>query len=183
MTSTVIARRYAKALFAAAKEEGKLEAFSQALKEIDAFLEENPDIESTLVSPIFPADLKHSVIDGVIKALDIKGTLVSFLRLLVDRYRIQYLRQIVDSFQGFMDEEMGIVRAVVRAAVPMSEDLKKKFAEVLEQVTGKQVTLQIEEDPAIVGGVVARVGDMVWDGSIKSQLQNIRESIGRGELG
>ncbi|NIA08634.1 MAG: F0F1 ATP synthase subunit delta [Nitrospiraceae bacterium] len=183
MTSTVIAKRYAKALFAAAKEEGKLEDFSQALKEIDASLEKNPDIESTLISPIFPADLKHSVINGVIEALSIKGTLVNFLKLLVDRRRIQHLRQIVDSFQGLIDEEMGIVRAVVQSAVPLSGDLQKKFAEALAQVTGKQVTLQIEEDPAIVGGVVARVGDMVWDGSIRSQLQNIRESIGRGELG
>ena len=183
MTSTVIARRYAKALFAAAKEEGKLEVFSQTLKGIDAFLEENPDIEGTLVNPIFPADLKHSVMEGIIKALAVEGTLVNFLKLLVDRRRIQYLRQIVDSFQELMDKETGVVRAVVQSAVPLPEDLQKKFAEVLAQVTGKQVTLEMEEDPAIVGGVVAHIGDMVWDGSIRSQLQNIRESIGRGELG
>jgi F-type H+-transporting ATPase subunit delta len=113
----------------------------------------------------------------------VEDALAIFLRLLVERGRIQYLRMIVSCFQEFMDEETGVVRAVVRSAVPLPKDLRDKFSEVLAKVTGKQVTLQIEEDPAIVGGVVAHIGDMVLDGSIRSQLQSIRESIGRGELG
>jgi F-type H+-transporting ATPase subunit delta len=183
LTSTVIAKRYAKALFAVAKEEGKLEAYSKALKDINAFLEESPDIEATLVSPVFPADIKKTVVDEIIKAMGIEAALANFLRLLVERRRIQHLKLIVASFQELMDEETGVIRAVVKSAVPLSEDLEEKFLEVLAQMTGKQVTLDIEEDPALVGGVVAHIGDMVLDGSIKSQLQSIRESIGRGELG
>ncbi len=183
MTSTVIAKRYAKALFAVAKEEGKLEAYGQALKDIDAFLERSPDVEAALVSPVFPADIKQSVLEEIIKASGVEDALAIFLRLLVERGRIQHLKLIVNCFQEFMDEETGVVRAVVLSAVPLPEDLRDKFSEVLAQVTGKQVTLEIEEDPAIIGGVVAHIGDMVWDGSIKSQLQSIRESIGRGELG
>lgn len=182
MTSTVIAKRYAKALFAVAKEEGKLEAYSQALKDIDAFLEESPEVEATLVSPVFPADIKKTVIKEIIKALRVEAALANFLQLLVERGRIQHLKLMVACFQELMDEETGVVRAVVRSAVPLPKDLQDKFSEVLAQVAGKQVTLQIEEDPAIIGGVVAHVGDMVLDGSIKSQLQSIRESIGRGEL-
>jgi F-type H+-transporting ATPase subunit delta len=182
LTSTVIAKRYAKALFAVAKEEGKLEAYSQALKGIDAFLEESPDVEATLVSPVFPADIKKTVIKEIIKALRVEAALANFLQLLVERGRIQHLKLMVACFQEFMDEETGVVRAVVRSAVPLPEGLQDKFSEVLAQVAGKQVTLQIEEDPAIIGGVVAHVGDMVLDGSIRSQLQSIRESIGRGEL-
>ncbi|MCK4426120.1 MAG: F0F1 ATP synthase subunit delta [Deltaproteobacteria bacterium] len=183
MTSTVIAKRYAKALFAVAKEEGKLEAYGEALKDIDAFLERSPDVEAALVSPVFPADIKQTVVKEIIKASGVEDALAIFLRLLVERGRIQYLKLIVNCFQEFMDEETGVVRAVVLSAVPLPEDLRDKFSEVLAQVTGKQVTLEIEEDPAIIGGVVAHIGDMVWDGSIKSQLQSIRESIGRGELG
>jgi len=183
LTSTVIAKRYAKALFAVAKEEGKLEAYSQALKDIDTFLEGSPDVEAALVSPVFPADIKQTVMKEIIKASAIEAAFANFLRLLVERGRIQYLRLIVSCFQEFMDEETGVVRAVVRSAVSLPEDLRDKFSKVLAKVTGKQVTLQIEEDPAIVGGVVAHIGDMVLDGSIRSQLQSIRESIGRGELG
>jgi F-type H+-transporting ATPase subunit delta len=115
--------------------------------------------------------------------MGIEAALANFLRLLVERRRIQHLKLIVASFQELMDEETGVIRAVVKSAVPLSEDLEEKFLEVLAQMTGKQVTLDIEEDPALVGGVVAHIGDMVLDGSIKSQLQSIRESIGRGELG
>ncbi|MCD6200166.1 MAG: F0F1 ATP synthase subunit delta [Deltaproteobacteria bacterium] len=183
MTNTVIAKRYAKALFAVAKEEGKLEAYSEALKDIDAFLEGSPDVEAALVSPVFPADIKQTVLEEIIKASGVEDALAIFLRLLVERGRIQYLRMIVSCFQEFMDEETGVVRAVVRSAVPLPKDLRDKFSDVLAKVTGKQVTLQIEEDPAIIGGVVAHIGDMVLDGSIRSQLHSIRESIGRGELG
>ena len=183
MTSTVIAKRYAKALFAVAKEEGKLEIFSQALKDMETFLEESPDVEAALVSPVFPADLKLSVMREIIKASKLEDSLANFLRLLVERCRIQHLKMIVDSFQEFMDEEMGVVRAVVRSAVSLPEDLKKKLSDVLSQVTGKHVALKLEEDPSIIGGMVAHIGDVVWDGSIRSQLQCIKESIGRGELG
>ncbi len=183
MTSTVIARRYAKALFMVGKGENKLEAFGEILKDVLAFLEENPEVESALVSPVFPADLKHQVVEQIIKAFDMDEIMASFLKLLVERRRIQHLRQIIMCFQEFLDEEMGVVRAVVRTAVPLPDDLKDKIAEVLAQVSGKQVALQLEEDPEIIGGVVARIGDMVWDGSIRSQLEGFKESIGRGELG
>ena len=183
MTNTVIAKRYAKALFAVAKEDGKLEAYGEALKDIDAFLEGSPDVEAALVNPVFPADIKRTVLEEIIKASGVEDALAIFLRLLVERGRMQYFRMIVSCFQEFMDEETGVVRAVVRSAVPLPEDLQKQFKEILKKATGKQVTLEIEEDPAIIGGIVAHIGDMGWDGSIKSKLQSIRESIGRGELG
>jgi F-type H+-transporting ATPase subunit delta len=183
LTSTVIARRYAKALFAIAREEGKLEAYSEALKGISDFLQKSPVVEAVLVSPVYPAPLKKAVVDEVIKAQGIQDVLATFLRLVVDRRRIQYLKQIVDCFQELMDEETGVVRAVVTTAVPLAADLKDKVAEVMAKVSGKQVVLQLQEDPAIIGGMVAHIGDMVWDGSIKSQLQGLKESIGRGELG
>ncbi len=160
-----------------------MEAFGQALKDIDAFLKESPEVEAALVSPVFPIAQKQPVMEEIVKALGIEGALVNFLQLLVERGRIEHLRLILSCFQEFVDEETGVVRAVVRSAVPLPEDLRKKFSEVLAKATGKEVTLEIEEDPAIIGGVVAHIGDVVWDGSIKSQLQSIRESIGRGELG
>jgi F-type H+-transporting ATPase subunit delta len=82
-----------------------------------------------------------------------------------------------------MDEEIGRVRATVRTAVPIPDDLKDKVAGALAKATGKEVILVTEEDPDIIGGVVAHVGDIVWDGSIKSQLAGLKESIGRGEQG
>lgn len=174
MTSTIIARRYAKALFAVAKEEGKLEAFNQVLQEIVAFLEQSPDVKAALISPVFPADLKRGVVDETIKTFEVKGVLANFLRLLVERRRIQHLGTISECFQELLDEDLNVARAVVRTAVPMPDDLQEKVSEVLAQVTGKNVVLEMREDPDIIGGVVAHIGDMVLDGSIRSQLQGFK---------
>ncbi len=174
MTSTVIARRYAKALFMVGKAEGKLEAFGETMKQVMAFIEENPEVEAALISPVFPADIKQNVVNEMIRAFAMDEIMAGFMRLLVQRRRIQHLRQIISCFQELLDEETGVVRAVVRTAVPLPEDLRDKIAEIMAKVSGKKVTLQLEEDPEIIGGVVARIGDMVWDGSIRSQLQALK---------
>ena len=183
MISTVLARRYAKALFAAGKEEGKLQAFNETLQEIRSFLEANPDIEAALESPIIGLDVKQDIVEELIKAAKIDKTMANFMRVLVQNNRIHYIGLIADAYQELMDEEMGIVRARVVTAVPLSKDLKSQMEKVFSEVTGKKVVLVAQEDPSIIGGVIAHVGDMVWDGSIKSQLQGFKESIGRGEIG
>ncbi len=183
MISTVLARRYAKALFAVGKEEGKLESFAEALNEINSLLQESPDVEAALESPIVPPELKREVVDEIVKAANFEDSLANFLRLLVERGRIQHLRLIAEAFEALMDEETGRVRATVRTAVPIPDDLKDKVTAVLAKATGKEVILVTEEDPDLIGGVVAHVGDVVWDGSIKSQLAGLKESIGRGEQG
>lgn len=182
MISSIIAKRYAKALFAVAKEEGQVDAVGNALKSVGEFMAQSPEIESALINPIYPMELKRSIVEEIIKAHELQGVLVTFLKLLVERHRIQCLSQIVDSFSEFMDEETGVVRAVVKTAVPLSPELKEKFAEVLAGISKKKILLQVKEDPSILGGVVASIGDTVWDGSIRSQLQGFKESIERGEL-
>ena len=183
MISTVLARRYAKALFAVGKEEGKLDSFAEALATINSLMQESPDVEAALESPIVPPELKQGIVDEIVKAADFEDSLASFLQLLVERGRIQHLKLIAEAFEALMDEETGRVRATVRTAVPIPDDLREKMAGVLAEATGKEVILVTEEDPDIIGGVVAHVGDVVWDGSIKSQLAGLKESIGRGEQG
>ncbi|WP_428121491.1 ATP synthase F1 subunit delta [Dissulfurimicrobium sp.] len=179
----MIAKRYAKALFFVAKESGKLTDFGATLKEISVFLARNPDVELALVSPVYPLGLKQDIVNQLIKAFKVEDVLANFLRLLVERRRIQNFTQICQSFSELVDEEMGVVRAVVKTVVPMPKDLQGKFAEILAKISGKKVALELQEDPSIIGGVVASIGDMVWDGSIRSQLQGFRESIERGDLG
>lgn len=182
MISSIIAKRYAKALFAVAKEEGQVDIIGNALKSVGDFMAQSPEIEAALINPIYPMELKRGIVEEIIKAYEVQGVLVTFLKLLVERHRIQCLAEIVKAFSELMDEEMGVVRAVVRTAVPLSSELKEKFAEVLAGISNKKVLLEVKEDPSIIGGVVASIGDTVWDGSIRSQLQGFKESIERGEL-
>jgi len=183
LISTIVARRYAKALFAIAKEAGKLEVVSGELEAIVGYLEKAPEVEEALVSLVYPADLKGTIIEEILKAIEAGPELRKFLELLVERRRIQVIRAIQQCYQEFMDEEMGVKRAVVTTAIPMPQDLTEKLKDILAKITGKDVVLELREDPSIIGGVVAHIGDMVWDGSIRSQLQGFKESIGRGELG
>ncbi|NDY42073.1 ATP synthase F1 subunit delta [Dissulfurirhabdus thermomarina] len=183
MISTVVARRYAKALFAIAKEEGTLEEMYRVLGEIHGFLADSPEVEAALSSPVLPMELKHKAVQEIIKAFGVQGTLARFLELLVDRRRIQHLGLIAECYQELMDEEMNVVRAVVRTAVPLPDDLKARVSEALARVSGKEVKLELREDPSVIAGVVAQIGDKVLDGSIASQLQGFKESIERGELG
>lgn len=180
MTSIVLARRYAKALFSLGKENGELDEIHAKLQGIHAFLSEAPDVEHSLANPVFPADIKKAVIDEIIKAFGITGILETFISMLVARRRIQCLRQILDAFQDLMDEEKGVVRAVVTTAVPLSGDIAQRVRDLLTKATGKEVVVHLQEEPAILGGVIARVGDMVWDGSLRSQLQGLKHYIERG---
>ncbi len=183
MTSSIVARRYARALFAIGKDAGKLDEFSKSLGDVVSFLEQSPEVEEALISPVYPPDLKGKVMDEILSALGVGEEFKRFMGLLVERRRIQVVKAIKNAFQEFMDEEMGVMRAVVTTAVPVGGELKDKLKEVLAKVTGKDVVIELQEDPAIIGGVVAHIGDMVWDGSIRSQLRGFKESIGRGELG
>jgi len=183
LISSIVARRYAKALFAIGKEVGKLEEISEQLNAVASFLGSEPEIEEALESPVYPPDLKGQIVREILKAIAAGEELTKFMELLVEKRRIQAIKVIQKFYQELMDEEMGVVRAVVTTAVPMLDDLKEKLKEILAQVTGKEVVLELQEDPSIIGGVVAHIGDMVWDGSIRSQLQGFKESIGRGELG
>jgi len=181
LTSIVLARRYARALFSLGKELGELDAIREKVVALDAFFRENPEIEQALSNPIYPSDVKKTVTEEIVKAFKMSGPLETFLGLLVERRRVHYFHQIIDVFQELVDEDKGVVKAIVRTAVPLTVDLSEKVKELLAKVAGRQVVVQVKEDPEIIGGIIVRIGDTVWDGSIRSQLQALKQSIERGE--
>ncbi|RUM87940.1 MAG: ATP synthase F1 subunit delta, partial [Thermodesulfatator sp.] len=105
-----------------------------------------------------------------------------FLRLLVEKKRIQYIQAIIEAYEQLVDEERGIVRAEVRAAYSLGEEEKARLAEALKKLVGKEIKLQVFEAPELLGGLVVRIGDLVLDGSVRTQLEAFKESIIRGEV-
>ncbi len=182
MTRKVIALKYARGLFAVGKEDGQFKEYGQELDRLAAFLREAPDIMEALENPVFPPDLKLQIVEELIKALNIIDAVAKFLRLLVEKRRIHHIAQIAEAYQELLDEELGISRAKVVAAIELSPEDQQKLAEALEKVTGQKVIVEMEVDPSIIGGVVARIGDLVLDGSIRAQLEKFKESIRRGEV-
>lgn len=176
--SSTIAKRYARAFFDIAAEENRYEAYYGELLKFSSIVEESGDLKEFLSNPIFNNDDKKAVVKTILEKISLSGIAASFLSLLADKQRIDILPDIVRCYRGLMDEALKKVRVQVKTAFALSPELSGGLAKSLETMTGKEVEMTVEEDPSLLGGVVVKVGDTLYDGSIKSQLNNIRNLLG-----
>lgn len=177
MKQTILAKRYAKALFAAGKEQSKFEDFNETLKGVAGLYTSNPEVKDALTNPLYPLDTKVKMMGDMVKSMDVDTIMGNFLQLLVEKKRAEILPEIADEFQVMVDEEKNISHGSVISAVELSDELQAKIKATLEKLTGKSVELSTSVDPAIIGGMIAKVGDLVLDGSIKTQLAGLKDSI------
>jgi len=174
---TILAKRYAKALFAVSQEEGTSEAYRETLNVLGDFLGKFPEAMDALTNLLYPMELKEKVIAQLISELQADQFMSNFLNLVVQKKRADILPEIAAQFQALVDAEQNISRGTVITATEIAGTLQEKVQKTLENITGKKVILTAEIDPAIIGGIVAKVGDLVMDGSIKTQLAGLNESI------
>jgi F-type H+-transporting ATPase subunit delta len=177
--SSIVVRRYAKALFGVGKEENALDAYNGNLSTLSELAAGQPEIMDALTNPQYPLDTRENVAVQLGKAIGAPQVMVNFLRLLVQKRRAAIIPDIAIVFQNMVDADRNISRGSVVTAVPLTEPLQKKVQATLEKITGKKVILSNLVDPSIIGGVVAKVGDLVLDGSIKSQLAGLKDTIKR----
>ena len=181
MKNLAIARRYAKALLLIGKEDGQIDTYRQELDAFSALIEREGALEQAINNPLYNADGRKKVLASVIEKLALSTVMKSFLTLLFDKGRFGYLSSINDFYQKLADELKGIARASLISATELSSDTVDKIRTTLSDKTGKDIILEVEQDPGLIGGIVTRIGDLVLDGSIKTQLLNMRESLKRGE--
>lgn len=181
MTSTVVARRYAKALFAVAQEDGKFDEYCQVLNAMGELVSQYPQVKDALVNPLYPLDVKAKVMEELIKAMAAPQIMANFFKLLVTKRRAGIIPEIVKKFQGMVDAHENISRGIVVTATEIQDSLMGRIQETLEKITGTKVVLEKKVDPSILGGMIAKVGDMVVDGSIKTQLMGLKDTIKRSE--
>ena len=177
MRQTILAKRYAKALFAVSQEEGTSEAYREALNILGDFLEKYPESMDALTNLLYPMELREKVMAQLISALQAHQFMANFLNLVVQKKRADILPDIATEFQALVDADQNVSRGTIISAAKISGDLQAKVQSTMENITGKKVILATEIDPAIIGGIVAKVGDLVMDGSIKTQLAGLNESI------
>jgi F-type H+-transporting ATPase subunit delta len=173
-----IAKRYAKAFFEIAAEEGLYEKYYEELKSFSALLKESESLKEFLANPIFDQTDKRSVVATLIERIKLSQITTNFLNLLVDKRRIGILPEIEDCYRILMDSALKKVRVSVKSAFPLSSELKDKLQKKLEELTGKEVEMSLAEDASLLGGIIVRVGDTLYDGSIKTQLNNISNLLG-----
>jgi F-type H+-transporting ATPase subunit delta len=173
-----ISKRYARAFFEIANEQKQIEPYYNELNQFASVMVENKSLKDFLANPIFEQASKKGVVDNIISKLKLSGMTVSFLRLLVDKKRIDIVEDIVVCYRQFMDETLKKVRVNVKTAFPLSDEMRTFISVSLEKSLGKKVEMTVEEDSTLLGGVVIGVGDTLYDGSIKNQLNNMRNLLG-----
>ncbi|MEJ2031597.1 MAG: ATP synthase F1 subunit delta [Deltaproteobacteria bacterium] len=177
MKNTIVAKRYAKALFAVGREENALDAYGETLSALADLFASQPEALEALINPQYPLDVREKVAEQLGMAMAAPPVMVNFLRLVVQKRRADVIPDIAEVFQGMVYAQRNTSQGVVVTAIEIDKKLKGKIQEKLEKITGKKILLESRVDPSIIGGLIAKVGDLVLDGSIKSQVAGLKESI------
>jgi F-type H+-transporting ATPase subunit delta len=178
MLANPVARVYAEAIFAIARERSSVDQTGIEFEDFLAILEESPDIERFLTTPVLEPALK---VQHLRRALEgrVSDVVRDFLCLLVERRRTMALRSIVEAFRAMADEYAGRERVSVHTATPLPDSLRLEIESLLRDGLKKQIALEPEIEPAIMGGAVITIGDKVYDGSIRTRLAQFRKQIMR----
>jgi F-type H+-transporting ATPase subunit delta len=176
-----IARRYAKALLAIGREDGQADTYKEELGGFVNLLEEQKELEQVISNPLYDAESRKKVVQAVVKRSELSQVMASFLFLLFDKGRIQYLRDIYAFYEKLTDELANIVRTDLVSAVELPEESIARIQAALSEKTGKIVKMDVRVDPALIGGVMTKIGDLVLDGSVRTQLKTLKESLQRSE--
>ena len=174
-SSVASARRYAEAAFALADESGALDRWSGDLLTLANFIDES-EVQGILTSNRVPRDEKMRLLDAGVKAY-VSPLAMNLVRLLEQRGKVTLAREIQVAFQEMLDARRGVAHAVVTTAVPLADDERAAVAAKLSSLTGKQVDVTSVVDPSIIGGIVARIGDQLVDGSTRSRLTALKRSL------
>lgn len=173
-----ISKRYARAFFEIANEEKQIELYYGELIQFASIISQNKSLKDFLANPVFEQAIKKGVVENLISKVKLSGITASFLKLLVDKKRIDVLEDIVVGYRQLMDETLKKVRVNVKTAFALSDELRSYISTNMEKTLGKTVEMTVEEDPTLLGGIVIGVGDTLYDGSIKNQLNNMRNLLG-----
>lgn len=183
MKNLVIAKRYAKALFSLAVKDGLVDQYGQ---EVDAFVQvmaQLPDLADALRNPLYPEAARKSLFASVADKAGLSPIIRSYLNLLIEKRRLANLAEISEYYHRLIDEHQNVARAKITAATQLDDKAIADIAKSLEKLTGKKVVIEFQVAPELIGGVVAQIGDLVLDGSVRRQLLNFRETLKRGALG
>ena len=174
-SSVASARRYAEAAFALASESETLDRWSGDLLTLANFIDE-PEVKDILTSNRVPRDEKLRLLDAGVKAY-VSPLAMNLVRLLDQRGKTTLARDIQVAFQGMLDERRGVAHAVVTTAVAIDDGERTAIAAKLSSLTNKQVDVTSVVDPSIIGGIVARIGDQLVDGSTRSRLAALKRNL------
>lgn len=181
MKKIAVSRRYAKALIVIGKDDGQAEFYRNELSAFASLVSGNPALAQAIMNPLYSREERRNVLLAIIKKAGLSQIMSAFVSLLFDKGRIRFLDDINLAYSKLFDEFKNIARASVYAAGELSSDALDKIKAGLVKITGKEVIVEFHKEPDLIGGIITKIGDLVLDGSVRTQLRNLRESIKRGE--
>ncbi len=180
MSITTIANRYAKALADVIMERGQTLTVADEIKSFSQIVEENSELRNVFASPVIALDRKKAVLNAILAQMQFRPTTNNFLQLLLKNQRLHQIDVVRTSLLRELDERAGVVSAEVTTARTLAVTEQENLLKQLQTATGKQVRIHFKIDPEIIGGVVTRVGSLIYDGSIKNQLALMKQQLSRG---
>ena len=175
---SVVATRYGRALadvVVSANIDGSV--VLKALRQVEELIEGSAELRGALQSPAVSPARKRAVTQRIIAPMDLPEKVRNFVNVLIDHRRAKDLPSIVDAFEQLLDERLGYVAADVRSAKELTESQRSALESQLSRLSGKKARSKFSIDPALIGGVVARVGSTVYDGSVRGQLERLRTKL------
>jgi len=169
--------QYANALADIALEQGAAEPTAKQLSAFGAVYAESAELRTFLASPAVTIEGKHAVIEKIIVRMGASKILRNFLFVIADHRRTALIPEIIATFQQVIRQRQGVAEAEISSAVELSAAQKKELAATLARLTGKKIETKYSLDPALLGGAVVRIGDTIYDGSLRSRLNEMRARL------
>ena len=169
--------QYANALADIALEQGAAEPAAKQLAEFGAAYAQSAELRTFLASPAVMVEAKHGAIDKLVARMGASKIIRNFLYVIADHRRTQLIPEILSAFQQVIRQRQGVAEVEVSSAVELSAAQKKDLAKTLERLTGKKIQTKYSLDPALLGGAVVRIGDTIYDGSLRCRLNEMRARL------
>jgi len=177
----VIAKRYARALYDLGKEEGLQDKFLGDMEAVVSILSQNEEFRAIMESPLYDIVLKRRIMGEIVGKIKLSKYIENFLGILLEKDRFVHLDAILDSYRQIVDEASGKVRASVTSATELDKTQLERIANTLKKIVKKEVDLDVSIDPKLIGGMIAEVEGMIYDGSVKTQITRLKQSL-KGEI-
>jgi F-type H+-transporting ATPase subunit delta len=172
-----MAGRYATALFELALEANSIDAVLADLQKFDGLLAESADLTRLVRSPVFAADAQSKAIAAVIDRAAITGLAAKFLKVLAQNRRLFAVREVIKAYGALVARHKGEVTAQVTVAEPLSQSHRNEIKNTLNAVTGKDVRVDVKVDPAIIGGLIVKLGSRMVDSSLRTKLNGLKHAM------
>ena len=179
MKNRTVTRRYAQALYEEGVQNNRLDKVDADMALIQETLDASRELVLFFQSPVISRKKKEAVVQELF-GKRLQPATLNFLKLLIEKKREDLFPEMVQAYSELRDEQKGIVEANARVAKPLSGSEEKALRTSLEKLTGKDIRLVVEEDPSLIGGLIVRVGDTVYDGSVQHKLASLRERMKEG---